>query len=111
MSLGASGKNDWLIQRVSAVVMAVYAIALFLFVSLNKSNMSFELWNGLFSNVFVNIFSLLTLLSLCVHAWIGIWTVCTDYIKCSGIRLLVLSSIAVFLLACFVYGFYILWGL
>ena len=83
-SFGRSGVSDWLIQRVSAVVMAAYFFFI-VWVLLTSPDMSYEQWNDLFSLTCVRIFSTLTLLSVVAHAWIGAWAVLTDYVT---IRLL-----------------------
>lgn len=48
--------------------------------------LNYHNWHGLFSNLSMKVFTLLALIALLVHAWIGIWQVLTDYIKCSKLR-------------------------
>lgn len=110
-SLGRSGLSDWLLQRVSALIMSAYLIFIVGFFVLNPSP-SYEQWSGLHSSLAMRIFSLLTILSIAAHAWIGIWCVLTDYItvrligpKATPIRMfLQLAMIAVIL-------FYVVWTL
>ena len=110
-SLGRSGLSDWLLQRVSALIMSAYLIFMVGFFILNPSP-SYEQWSGLHSSLAMRIFSLLTILSIAAHAWIGIWCVLTDYItfrligpKATPIRMfLQLAMIAVIL-------FYVVWTL
>jgi len=45
-----------------------------------------ESWTGLFSNIWIKVFTLLTVFSIVAHAWIGMWTVFTDYVKSTAIR-------------------------
>ena len=76
-SLGRSGLYDWLMQRISAVVLLAY----FVFVGLVLlGDVTYESWSGLYSQTWMRIFSLLALLSLGAHAWVGIWSVLTDYL-------------------------------
>ena len=72
-----SGFRDWMIQRVTAVVVLLYitTITLMLFLDVPKSH-----WQSLFSNLWMQIITLVALLSVCWHAWIGLWTVLTDYV-------------------------------
>ena len=110
-SLGRSGLSDWLLQRVSALIMSAYLIFMVGFFVLNPSP-SYEQWSGLHSSLAMRIFSLLTILSIAAHAWIGIWCVLTDYItvrligpKATPLRMfLQLAMIAVIL-------FYVVWTL
>ena len=62
-------------------------------------------------------FSVLALLSLVVHAWIGMWTVSTDYLtvrllgpKATGLRLVFQGGYALVLFVYLVWGVQILWG-
>ena len=110
-SLGRSGLSDWLLQRVSALIMSAYLLFMVGFFVLNPSPI-YEQWSGLHSSLAMRIFSLLTILSIAAHAWIGIWCVLTDYItvrligpKATPIRMfLQLAMIAVIL-------FYVVWTL
>ena len=74
-----SGLYDWMAQRVSAVVLAAYVLFLLGYIVLNPG-MGYAEWHGLFSNNAMRIFSLLTLVALGVHAWVGMWTISTDYL-------------------------------
>lgn len=78
-SFGRSGLSDWLVQRVSAVVMAAY---LFFMVGylLTHSELEYTQWAALFQHFWMKLFSLLTILALAAHTWIGLWAVLTDYV-------------------------------
>ena len=78
-NLGRNGVSDWLIQRVSAVVLLAYVIFLAFYIGTHP-DLTFQQWQGLFASVGMRAFSLLALLALCAHAWIGMWTVFTDYL-------------------------------
>lgn len=115
-SFGRSGLYDWLIQRVGAVVMAAYVIFLAGYIALNPE-LTYEQWHALFGQLWVRVFSLVTLLSFISHAWIGLWAVLTDYLtvrmmgpKATVLRIfaqMVLGGVAV---TYFVWGIEILWG-
>jgi len=109
-SLGRSGLHDWIIQRISAVVLAIYTIYVFNFL-LTTPDISFQLLQALFHDEFFKVISLLALVSLISHAWIGLWTVSTDYIKPQAIRFLFQSLLILFCLYCLIWGVQILWGL
>lgn len=116
-SFGRSGLYDWLIQRVSAVVLLLYIIFL-AFVLLTTPEMEFQDWQAFFGKTSVRIFSLLALLSLCAHAWIGMWTIATDYltpttlgIHAGKVRLLFELACIIVLFVYFIWCIQILWGI
>ena len=90
------GLRDWIAQRVTAVVMAVYAI-FFAINALMLPEMSYEAWHGMFAGGFMRFATFLFFLSLFYHAWVGVRDIFMDYIKPTGIRL-ALHSIVVLLL-------------
>ena len=108
-SLTGNGLKDWLIQRVSALYFAAYALFIIVYL-FSHPQLNFAEWHLLFSCVGIQIATALALLMLSLHAWIGIWTVTTDYIKCTAIRLSVQMMVALWLLGQFVWGLMILWG-
>lgn len=108
-SLTGNGLKDWLIQRVTAVYFAVYSIFL-LFFLMAHPDLGFEQWQALFANMLFQIATAIALLALTLHAWIGIWTVTTDYMKCTVIRLSVQLLVALWLLSQFIWGLMIVWG-
>lgn len=108
-SLGRNGIHDWLLQRVSAVVIAAYVFYAGGFVFANP-NMSFEVWQQFMGSLTMKVFSAVTLLFIVVHGWIGLWTVGTDYLKPTGLRLVYQVIVILSCLTLFVWGLVILWG-
>lgn len=108
-SLTNHGLRDWLIQRVSAVVLGVYTLFMIWFLC-THAPMDYATWSALFGQMWVRIFSFLALLSLVLHAWIGVWTVTTDYLNSVCVRLTLQVLICLMLLASLVWGIVILWG-
>jgi succinate dehydrogenase / fumarate reductase, membrane anchor subunit len=109
LSLSNRGLKDWLIQRVTAVLIGLYTIFIVGFI-LFHPQMLFDEWQMLFSYNIVKIFSYLILFSILLHAWIGMWTVFTDYIKCSYFRLFLEVCVAILFFCCLVWAIIILWG-
>ncbi len=70
--LTGSGSRDWFIQRVSAVVLAAYTVVLLGWI-LCKGGFDYQQWAGFMMTLPMKIFSLLAILSLIAHAWIGMW--------------------------------------
>ena len=116
-SFSRSGLSDWIIQRFTAILLAAYTVFIVGFLVLNP-NMDYATWQGLFSQLWVRIFSFATLLSIVAHGWIGLWIVLTDYITARmvgpsalAIRVVVLTLYAVVNVALLVWGVEIIWGI
>ena len=97
-----SCSRDWIVQRISAVILAVYSLVMVAWFLTHKP--TFELWQGFMLSLPMRLFSLLAVIALAGHAWVGMWTVFTDYIKSSGLRLVLQSAM---IIATIVYLF---WG-
>lgn len=107
-TLGRSGVHDYIIIRVAGINLAVYALFLLGFFLTNDVN--YLSWKSLFSNLGVQIFTIITLLSLLAHAWIGIWQVLTDYIKPVGLRFILQLALNVMAFSYVMAGVVILLG-
>ena len=59
--------------------LAAYFIFLIGYLVANPG-IGYEQWHGLFSHNAMRIFSLLALVALGAHAWVGMWTISTDYL-------------------------------
>lgn len=108
-SLTGNGLKDWLIQRVSALIFAAYSLFLLGFLYMHP-HLGYSEWHALFHTPWFQVASILALFMLTLHAWIGVWTVSTDYIKCTAIRISVQLLVALLLLTQFIWGLMIVWG-
>ena len=102
------GLKEWIIQRVTAIVMVVFTVALLVDYCFTGSA-TYEGWSALFSNQLMKLLTLLTLLSLFYHAWIGVRDIWMDYIKPVGVRLTLQVLTVLYLVACAAYAVQILW--
>lgn len=109
-SLTGNGLKDWLVQRATAVYLAVYALFLFGFIFCHPQ-MSYDTWLGLFHCSLMKIATIIAILAILLHAWIGLWTVSTDYISCTMLRLSTQLLVLTWLLGQFIWSLMILWGL
>ena len=107
-SFGRSGLSDWLVQRVSGVILLAY------FLCIGGSlvgGVSYPEWQAMFDGTGMRIFTLLAILSLAAHAWIGMWVVLTDYLT---ERLMGTTGnflrVAVQLVCSLVIFVYVIWG-
>ncbi len=108
-SFTGSGVADWLLQRISAVILALYTVFMVVYF-LALPEFTYEAWSGLFAQGWVKIFTLLALLSFVAHAWIGVWTATTDYLKDTVVRVLTQLAVALILFVYFVVVFAAVWG-
>lgn len=116
-SLTRSGLADFVVQRVSAVVMGLYSICVlgFFYVTPDVDHAVLRDYFGSFA---MQTFSTLTILSTAAHAWIGLWTVGTDYIRphyvgphATSIRLLYQAGVLAVLFLFVVWSLQLFWTL
>lgn len=103
------GLSHWLWQRFTALFLLSYILYLSLFIFLHQELMTFDLWSNFMQGFYMKVMTLIALLFLCIHAWIGCRTIATDYIKCTMSRVMLLGLYGFLLITCFVSGFVILW--
>ena len=96
------GLIDWMVQRVSAILMVLYLVMLIGILVINPVN-DYAGLKSFFSNQWIRIISLLVFISLCWHAWVGVRNVLMDYVKITSIRLGVQILVITTLL------FYLIW--
>ena len=108
-SLTGNGLKDWLIQRITAVYFAIYVWSFIAYLCVHPAH-TYEDWYNLLHMPVVQITTIIALFLISLHVWIGLWTVVTDYIKCTVMRLSMQFFIAIFLLGQFIWGFMLLWG-
>jgi succinate dehydrogenase / fumarate reductase membrane anchor subunit len=109
-SFGRSGLYDWLMQRVSGVILLAWFLTVGGFLVANP-DLSYEQWRGLFDHTAMKVFSLAAVLSLAAHAWIGLWCVVTDYLteRLMGPRGHVLRALAQLVIGSMLF-IYVVWG-
>jgi succinate dehydrogenase / fumarate reductase membrane anchor subunit len=80
------GLKDWLAQRITAIVLAVYTIVLLLAL-LFTPELNYGSWAGLFASSWMKVLTLLALIALVWHVWIGVRDIYMDYVKPTAVRL------------------------
>jgi len=95
LNYGRSGVADWVVQRFSALILAAYTVVMVVWLAVNGGELTFAQWQGFMGQTWMRIFTLLTVLALAGHAWIGLWTVATDYMKKGAIRVAFLGGVAI----------------
>jgi succinate dehydrogenase / fumarate reductase membrane anchor subunit len=104
------GLRDWLVQRLSAVVMAVYAVILFI-AALSGNAGTYEGWKGLFGQGWLRFATFLFVLSVLLHAWVGMRDIWMDYVKSTGLRLALQALTVLWLVGCGGWAVQVLWRL
>lgn len=79
-SLSPSGLKDFVLQRLTAVIIGAYVLCVVGFLWLNP-NLTYSDWIAYIESIYMRVFGTLTLFAIAIHAWIGMWTVSTDYLN------------------------------
>jgi succinate dehydrogenase / fumarate reductase membrane anchor subunit len=103
------GLSEWLLQRLTAVVMALYTVFAFGCVLYRKPGTYAE-WTAMFAGNFFRLFTMLFIVALLYHAWVGVRDILMDYLRATGVRLVAQSAVGVALLFYLIWSASILWG-
>ena len=103
------GMRDWLAQRVTAALMAVFTLVVLARVIFTKGPIGYESWAGLFAGQFMKMLTFATIVALLYHVWVGMRDVLMDYVKPVGIRLGLQMLVIVYLVGCFGWAVQVLW--
>ncbi|MDT9587362.1 MAG: succinate dehydrogenase, hydrophobic membrane anchor protein [Candidatus Arsenophonus melophagi] len=107
-ALGRTGIQDWLLLRASAIIILLYTFYIISFVLMTEIN--YNIWRTFFHFSITKIFTLLTLISVLIHAWVGLWQISTDYIKSITLRLVLQFFFIVILMIYLIYGTIVVLG-
>jgi succinate dehydrogenase / fumarate reductase, membrane anchor subunit len=109
--VGASyGLRDWLAQRITAVLMALFTLAIVVQVLL-PGEMGYDKWASIFAPQWMKALSFATIVALAVHAWVGMRDILMDYVKPIFVRLVLEVFTIVWLVACAGWMTQVLWRL
>lgn len=105
------GMRDWLSQRITAVLMALFTVLVLARLIFSSGPIGYDSWAGLFSPQWMKALTFAVILSLAYHAWVGMRNVWMDYIKPVGMRLVLQVFTIVWLTACGGWAVQVLWRL
>ena len=105
------GLRDWLSQRVTAVLMALFTLALLAQVIFSKGPIGYDTWAGIFSPQWMKALTFSVIVALIWHAWVGVCSVWYDYAKPAGLRLVLQALSAIWLVSCGGWAVQVLWRL
>ena len=104
------GFHEWIVQRVSAVIIGIYVAFLLVYLSCHAP-LHYAVWQHFFSHVAMRVATFVVLIAILWHAWIGLWTVFTDYVKKTAVRLFLEVLVILLLLSYMAWCLDIMWGL
>jgi succinate dehydrogenase / fumarate reductase membrane anchor subunit len=105
------GMRDWLSQRVTACLMALFTLLLLAQVLFSSGPLGYDTWAGIFSSQWMKVLTFVVLLSLGWHAWVGMRDIWMDYVKPAAIRLVLQVFTIVWLVGCMGWAVQVLWRL
>jgi succinate dehydrogenase / fumarate reductase membrane anchor subunit len=102
------GLRDWLAQRITAVIMAVYTVIILAVVLIGQP-INYSVWKDLFSQGWMRVATLLFAASFAWHVWVGVRDILMDYIKPTGLRLALQIAVLITLAGYLAWAIQILW--
>jgi succinate dehydrogenase / fumarate reductase membrane anchor subunit len=104
------GMRDWLSQRVTAALMALFTFVLLLQLLIGGA-LGYDRWAGIFAAQWMKVLSFVVFVALGWHAWVGMRDIWMDYVKPVGLRLVLQVATIVWLLGCTGWAVQALWRL
>jgi len=104
------GLRDWLVQRVTAVLMGLFTLVVLVQVLLPGA-MGYDKWAAIFAAQWMKVLTFVVIVSLAWHAWVGTRDVLMDYVKAVGMRLALQVAAIVWLVGCCGWAVQVLWRL
>ncbi len=102
------GVRDWLVQRATAVLMALFTVVIVV-QCLLPGEMSYEKWGGIFAHQWMKVLTFVMIGSILWHAWVGVRDVLMDYVKPLAARLVLQVAAIVWLVGCAGWALQVLW--
>ena len=103
------GLGDWLLQRLTAVVMAGYTLFVFGCIAVGRPSSYTDL-KAMLAGGFIRIFTMLFFVALLYHAWVGMRDILMDYVKAAGLRLALEAAVGLVLVVYLIWSASILFG-
>jgi|SRR5215831_6853899 len=107
------GLRDWLVQRLTALILAVYSVFFLIYLIVTArtaGGVGYDQWAGMFVPAWMKVLTFTAILALLYHAWIGMRDVWMDYVRATGVRLGLLLLTILWLFFCAIWAAQILWS-
>ena len=105
------GLRDWLAQRVTAGLMALFTLLVLAQVVFTRGPISYDTWAGIFAAQWMKVLTFVVIVALLYHVWVGVRDIFMDYIKPFALRLVLQIFSIVWLLGCAGWAIQVLWRL
>ena len=105
------GLRDWLAQRVTAALMAVFTLIVLAHLIFSKGPIGYDLWAGIFTSQWMKALTFVIIIALLYHVWVGVRDIWMDYIKPLALRLSLQVFTIVWLVGCAGWAIQVLWRL
>ncbi|MET3497432.1 succinate dehydrogenase, hydrophobic membrane anchor protein [Variovorax boronicumulans] len=103
------GLRDWLSQRITGGLMALFTIILLAQVLFTRGPIGYDLWAGIFAAQWMKVLTFSVIVALLYHVWVGMRDVWMDYVQPVGIRLMLQIFTIVWLVGCAGWAIQVLW--
>jgi succinate dehydrogenase / fumarate reductase membrane anchor subunit len=103
------GLRDWLSQRVTAALMALFTLLVIGQVIFTKGTIGYDKWAGIFSPQWMKVLTFVIIVALLYHVWVGMRDIWMDYIKPVWLRLSLEIGTIVWLVGCAGWSIQVLW--
>ena len=105
------GLRDWLAQRVTACLMALFTLLVLAQLIFSKGPIGYEKWAGIFAAQWMKVLTFTIIVALLYHVWVGMRDIWMDYIKPVALRLSLQVFSIVWLVGCASWAIQALWRL
>ncbi len=105
------GLRDWLAQRVTAVLMALFTLLVLAQIIFSKGPLGYDQWASIFSAQWMKVLTFTVIIALLYHAWVGVRDIWMDYVKAVSVRLSLQVFSIVWLVGCAGWAIQVLWRL
>ena len=103
------GLRDWLSQRITGGLMALFTIILLAQVVFSRGPIGYDLWAGIFAAQWMKVLTFSVIVALLYHVWVGMRDVWMDYVQPVAIRLVLQVFTIVWLVGCAGWAIQVLW--
>ena len=103
------GLRDWLSQRVTAGLMALFTLLVLAQVIFSRGPIGYDKWAGIFASQWMKVLTFSIIVALLCHVWVGIRDVLMDYVKAVWARLSLQIFTIVWLISCVAWAIQVLW--